>query len=36
MKNDPYETTDVKDKHPEVAERMQKLAMQHKQKFYTK
>jgi arylsulfatase A-like enzyme len=35
MKNDPYETTDIKDKHREVLQRMQKLAMQHKRMFYT-
>ncbi len=34
MENDPYETTNVLDKYPEVAERMKGYADRHKQKFY--
>lgn len=34
MKNDPYETTDVKDKHPDVLARLLQLAKQHKAAFY--
>jgi arylsulfatase A-like enzyme len=36
MKNDPYETTDVIEKHPGIAQRLKNLAEQHKQRFYTK
>ncbi len=34
MENDPYETTNVLDQHPEVAEHLLQLAEQHKQKFF--
>jgi len=34
MKNDPYETINVIDKHPEIAERLKRLAEKHKQTFY--
>ncbi|MCF7956616.1 MAG: sulfatase [Phycisphaerae bacterium] len=34
MENDPYETTDVKDEHPEVLARMKSLAEAHRNKFY--
>ncbi|MCF7847421.1 MAG: sulfatase [Kiritimatiellales bacterium] len=34
MKNDPYETTNVIDKHPEVAEKLKTLAEAHRKKFY--
>lgn len=34
MKNDPYETTNVLAKHPEMAVRMRKLAENHKKQFY--
>jgi len=34
MENDPYETTNVLDKYPKVAERMKGYADRHKQKFY--
>ncbi len=36
MKNDPYETTNVLEKYPDVAERLKKLAEQHREKFYAK
>jgi arylsulfatase A len=36
MLNDPYETTDVSDQYPKVTARLQKLALQHKAKFYAK
>jgi len=36
MENDPYETTNVLAKHPQVAERLQKLAEQHRARFYPK
>lgn len=36
MEKDPYETTNILDKYPEVAERLKGYAEQHKQKFYTK
>jgi len=35
MVNDPYETTNVIVKYPEVAEKLTALAEAHKQKFYT-
>lgn len=35
MQNDPYETTNVIEDYPEVAERMHELALQHKEMFYT-
>ncbi|MBN2133644.1 MAG: hypothetical protein JW741_29350, partial [Sedimentisphaerales bacterium] len=34
MKNDPFETTNVIDKHPEIAQRLKRLAEEHKQTFY--
>lgn len=34
MESDPYETTNVLAQHPEVAAKLQKLAEQHRQKFY--
>lgn len=34
MENDPYETTNVLEQHPEVAEHLLQLAEQHKQKFF--
>jgi len=34
MENDPYETTNVLDKYPQVAERLKRYADQHKKKFY--
>ena len=34
MKNDPHETTNVIDKYPEIAEKLKKLAMRHKEMFY--
>ncbi len=36
MQNDPYETTNVLDKYPDVADRLRQFAEQHKQKFYAK
>ncbi len=36
MENDPYETTNVLDKHPDVAERLKQYAEQHRQKFYAR
>lgn len=36
MKNDPYETTDVKDKYPKVLKQLKACADKHKQKFYPK
>ena len=36
MKNDPYETKDVKDKHPKVLDQLMGYADQHKKKFYPK
>jgi len=36
MKNDPYETTNVIGKYPDVAAKLQKLAERHKAEFYTK
>lgn len=35
MENDPYETTNVIDKNPEIAEKLIKLAEQHKAKFFS-
>ena len=35
MKNDPYETTNVIEKYPEVAARLKGYAQKHKQRFYT-
>ncbi len=35
MVNDPYETTNVIDKHPEIAEKLMGFAEQHKAKFYS-
>ncbi|MEK7995011.1 MAG: sulfatase-like hydrolase/transferase, partial [Planctomycetota bacterium] len=35
MENDPYETTNVLDKHPDVADRLKQYAEQHRQEFYT-
>jgi arylsulfatase A len=34
MENDPYETTNVLDQHPEVAERLKALADRHREEFY--
>ncbi len=34
MKNDPYETTDIKDQYPQVTEKLKKFAEQHKATFY--
>ncbi len=34
MENDPYETTNVIDKYPKVAQRLRKIAEKHKNKFY--
>ncbi|MBN1343752.1 MAG: sulfatase [Phycisphaerae bacterium] len=34
MKNDPNETTNVIDKHPDVAKRLKELAEQHQRAFY--
>ncbi len=34
MENDPYETTNVVDKYPEIAEKLEGLAEQHRAKFY--
>jgi arylsulfatase A len=34
MKNDPYETTNVLDKYPNVAARLKTLAEAHREKFY--
>ena len=34
MENDPYETTNVLKKYPDVAAKLQRMAEQHKQKFY--
>ena len=36
MENDPYETTDVLDKYPDVADRLKKYAEEHRQEFYAK
>jgi len=36
MENDPYETTNVIDKHPEVAKKLQAYADAHKARFYRK
>ncbi|MFC1498167.1 sulfatase [Verrucomicrobiota bacterium] len=36
MKNDPYETTNVIDKYPDIAKKMQTLAEAHKKQFYSK
>ncbi|MHC4496165.1 MAG: arylsulfatase, partial [Planctomycetota bacterium] len=36
MKKDPYETTNVLERHPEVAGRLKKLAERHRQRFYPK
>jgi len=36
MKNDPFETTNVIDKHPDIAEKMKALAAGHRAKFYAK
>jgi len=36
MKNDPHETTNVLEKHPDIASRLKAYAEQHKKKFYTK
>ena len=35
MENDPYETTNVIDKHPEVSEKLFNLAKLHQEKFYS-
>jgi arylsulfatase A len=34
MVNDPYETTNVVDKYPEVAQKLESLAAEHKARFY--
>ncbi len=36
MQADPYETTNVLAKHPEVAERLKKLAEQHRKQFHAR
>jgi hypothetical protein len=36
MENDPYETTNVLDKYPDVADRLKKYAEEHRQEFYAK
>ncbi len=36
MKNDPYETKDVKDEYPKVSKRLKAYADKHKKKFYGK
>lgn len=36
MENDPYETTNVLDKYPDVADRLKTYAEEHRQKFYAK
>ncbi|MBN1294348.1 MAG: sulfatase [Candidatus Latescibacteria bacterium] len=36
MKNDPYEKVNVIDQYPDVAQRLQQLAEQHKKRFYEK
>jgi arylsulfatase A-like enzyme len=36
MENDPYETTNVIEKYPEIAEKLKALAEKHKQTFYAK
>ena len=36
MKNDPYETTNVLEKYPEVAARLKRLAEAHRKKFFAK
>jgi arylsulfatase A-like enzyme len=35
MANDPFETTNVLQKYPDIAQRLQQLAEQHKQEFYS-
>ena len=34
MENDPYETTNVLEKYPDVADRLKKYAEEHRQEFY--
>jgi arylsulfatase A-like enzyme len=34
MKNDPYETTNVLEKHPRVGQKLRELAEQHRKTFY--
>jgi len=36
MENDPYETTNVLDKYPDVAERLKRYAEEHRQEFYAR
>jgi len=36
MENDPFETTNVIDKYPEIAAELQKIATTHREKFFTK
>ena len=36
MKNDPFETTNVIDQHPQIAARLRQLAETHREKFYGK
>ena len=36
MENDPYETTNVLDKHPVIAEKMKSYTENHRKKFYSK
>ena len=36
MKKDPYETTNVISENPEVAKRLEKIAEQHRERFYPK
>ena len=36
MENDPFETTNVLEQHPEVAAKLKAYAERHREKFYTK
>lgn len=36
LKNDPYETQNVIEKYPDIAEQLKKHAMNHKEKFFSK
>jgi len=35
MKNDPYETTNVIDQHPDIAKKLQALAEKHRERFFS-
>ena len=35
MENDPYETKNVIDSHPDIAKRLQAYAEQHRREFYS-